>query len=68
MIITEQLDERRTFTYSDKNKWIRQLETGNLYESAVDYVPHTYEETDISIQLPESDPEEILEILLGGEP
>lgn len=40
--------ERR---YSDQNVKLRQVETGNLYEDAVDIVPcpYTYEETDIPI-------------------
>ena len=40
--------ERR---YSDQNVKLRQVETGNLYEDAVDVVPcpYTYEETDIPI-------------------
>ena len=49
MIKVEQLDERRTLTYSDRNVWIRQLETGNEYMSAIDYIPHTYEETEREI-------------------
>ena len=65
MIITEQLDERRTLTYSDRGKWIRQIETGNEYQSAIDYVPHTYEETDMDIEEIEPTEVEILSILLG---
>ena len=40
--------ERR---YSDQNVKLRQVETGSLYEDAVDVVPcpYTYEETDIPI-------------------
>ena len=66
MIITEQLDERRTFTYSDKNVYIRQLETGKEYQNAIDYVPHTYEETDREIEDEEIIDEDALNILLGG--
>lgn len=64
MIITEQLDERRTYTYSDRGKWIRQIETGKEYQSAIDYVPYTYEETDRDIEV-EATEQEILDILLG---
>lgn len=41
--------------YSDENKMIRQKDTGNLYEDAVDIYPtdRTYEETDIPIPTPE---------------
>ena len=37
--------------YSDDGKMIRQIETGNLYEEAVDLYPcrFTYKETDIPI-------------------
>lgn len=66
MIVVEQLSNGRTLTYSDANKWIRQIETGKEYESAIDYVPHTYEETDREIESPEVDDSEALEILLGG--
>ena len=67
MIIVEQLDERRTYTYSDQNMRIRQNETGNLYDTAIDYVPHTYTETDIPIDEGEVEPEELLNILTGEE-
>lgn len=42
--------------YSDENKIIRQIDTGDLYEDAVDIYPtdHTYEETDIPIPTPEN--------------
>lgn len=65
MIIVEQLDERRTYTYSDQNMRIRQNETGNLYDTAIDYVPHTYTETDIPIDEGDTTAEELLNILVG---
>ena len=42
-----------TYTYSDNNKKIRQIETGNIYDDAYD-IPnrYTYEETDIESDLP----------------
>jgi len=48
MIQAEQLNEKYVRHYSDQNLWIRQIETGNLYEEAVDRIPcrYTYEETD----------------------
>lgn len=46
MIRTETLPDGRTHTYSDTYK-IRQMDTGVIYEDAVDSVPHSYEETDI---------------------
>ena len=52
MIIVELVDnETRERRYSDQNVMIRQIETGALYEDAVDVIPckYTYEETDIPI-------------------
>ena len=46
---------------------IRQNETGNLYDTAIDYVPHTYTETDIQIDEGDTTPEELLNILTGEE-
>ena len=39
-------------TYSDKGYLIKQLETGELYQEAIDIenAPYTYEETDILIE------------------
>ena len=41
--------------YSDLNMHILQVETGILYEDAVDKMPcrYTYEETDVPIEPPE---------------
>lgn len=39
----------RTHTYSDTYK-IRQLDSGNIYDDAMDVIPHQYEETDIPIE------------------
>lgn len=50
MIIIKEIDDHRTYIYSDKNKWIRQIETGNEYETVIDYIPHTYEELDRDIE------------------
>lgn len=58
MIQTAYLEEgRRIRHWSDENLIIRQLETGVLYEDAVDNVPcrFTYEETDIPIEVPENE-------------
>lgn len=61
MIIVELVDdETRERRYSDQNVMIRQIETGALYEDAVDVIPckYTYEETDIPIpEEPEPEPE-----------
>ncbi len=53
MIIIEQIENgERERRYSDKNMKLRQIETGNIYEDAVDVIPcrYTYEETDIPIE------------------
>lgn len=40
MIIVELVDEgTRERRYSDKNVKLRQIETGNVYEDAVDVIP-----------------------------
>lgn len=48
-------------TYSDENKLIRQIETGVLYEEAVDMCDNefTYEETDILIAEYSAESEEL---------
>ena len=55
-------------SHSDSNKMIRQIDTGVLYDAAIDVedTPHTYEETEIEI-IDEITDEEALNILLGGE-
>ncbi len=51
MIIVKMLENRER-RYSDQGVYIKQLETGALYEDAVDVIPckYTYEETDIPIE------------------
>lgn len=72
MIKTEMVEtetpEPRIRHYSDMGMMIKQVETGILYEDAVDYLPciYTYEETDIPIET-ELLPEQALDILLGGD-
>jgi hypothetical protein len=48
MLIEEMISPKRVHHYSDAGMMIRQIETGHLYEDAVDRVPcrWTYEETD----------------------
>lgn len=52
MIITEMTLDGRIRHISDQNVMIKQIETGNLYQDAVDKIPckFTYEETNINIQ------------------
>ena len=68
MIQTEMIG-KRILHYSDKNMKIRQVETGILYEDAIDVMPcrYTYEETDIPIPVEdeEIDDNEALNIILG---
>lgn len=42
-------------TYSDLGNYIKQVETGNIYDIAIDIenAPYTYEETDIKIETEE---------------
>lgn len=54
MIIEELVEnDKRLRHYSDQGVMIRQIETGNLYEDAVDYIPceYTYEETVMQITI-----------------
>lgn len=48
MIIEQALDDSRILHYSDIGMHIRQVETGKVYENAVDILPcqYTYDETD----------------------
>lgn len=55
-------------TYSDENYFIRQEQTGFIYEEAIDVYPvrYTYTETDEKIPDPEPEPE--LPEFIPGEP
>lgn len=56
MIQIEYVDNgTRIRHYSDMELKIRQIETGIIYEDAVDVIPcmYTYEETDIPIEAPQ---------------
>ena len=66
MIVEEYINDR-IHRYSNQGVKLRQMETGILYDDAVD-VPglHTYEETDIPIEEDEPTADELLAILLGG--
>lgn len=68
MIQAEMIGER-ILHYSDQGMKIRQIETGKLYEDAIDVMPcqYTYEETDIPIPVDEEeiDDNEALNIILG---
>lgn len=66
MIVVEKLQDGRVLTYSDAHKWIRQIGTGNEYESAIDSVPRDYEETDRYIEGENIDDAEAYNIIFGG--
>lgn len=55
MIRTETMADGRIRHYSDLGVKIRQVETGIVYEDAVDSFPYTYEETDELIPPDDSD-------------
>ena len=64
MIIEEYLEGgTRVHHYSDQGFKILQIETGIIYEDAIDVVPcrYTYEETDEPIEVSEEPVEEELE-------
>ena len=52
MVIEEILNERFVRHYSDKGLKLLQVETGIMYDEAIDIVPcrYTYEETDVLIE------------------
>jgi len=64
-MITQQEIEINSILYlrtaSDKYQ-IRQIETGAIYDEAIDSIPclYTYEETDEPLQQPEPEPEQKL--------
>ena len=68
-IKTQQISETQIRHYSDENFKIRQIETGILYDEAVDVVPcrYTYEESDEPIEDVELSSDEALEIIIGQE-
>ena len=61
MIIVEIVDDgTRERRYSDQGVKLRQIETGNIYDDAVDVIPckYTYEETDEPVDPEPEIPEE----------
>lgn len=51
-MIVEELRDTQVYHYSDIQMKIRQVETGHVYDDALDNLPcpFTYEETDIPIE------------------
>ena len=68
MILEEQVSEMCVRHWSDLNVKLRQIETGELYEDAVDVIPcrFTYEETDIPLEDGDLEAEDALRIITGG--
>ena len=68
MILTEMVGERIRH-YSSIGMRIRQIETGAIYDDAIDVLPcrFTYEETDIPAEEDELSSQEALDILLGDD-
>ena len=63
MIIVEYIEaENRERRYSDQNLKLLQVETGILYDDAVDVIPckYTYEESDEPIEHIDPDPATII--------
>ena len=56
MVIEEILNEKFVRHYSDDGMKLRQVETGILYDEAVDLIPsqYTYLQTDIRIETEEN--------------
>lgn len=52
MVIEEILNERLVRHYSDKGMKLKQVETGAVYDEAVDVIPckYTYEETNETVE------------------
>lgn len=52
MVLEEIMSEHLVRHYSDKKVCLKQVETGIVYEDAIDLIPceFTYEETDIPIE------------------
>lgn len=69
MVCSEIIDNMVVRHYSDRDKMLRQVETGILWVDAVDVLPcrFTYEETDIPIEEEASieDKAEAYNILMG---
>lgn len=53
MIVEEKIQDTLVRHYSDQNLKIRQVETGIIYDDAIDTIPcrFNYEETDIVIPI-----------------
>lgn len=68
MIIVENVGNRER-RYSNLGVKLRQVETGNLYDDAVDKVPcaYTYEETETPVDSYPMEPQDALDLIFGGD-
>lgn len=68
MIKSEIIDNMVVRHWSDANVKLRQIETGTLWNDAVDILPcaYTYEETDEPLDPEDIDDAEALAIITGG--
>jgi hypothetical protein len=68
MLRNENISDTRIRHYSDAGMKIRQIETGRVYDEAVDVAPckYSYEETDIETELT-IDYKALLDIVTGGD-
>jgi len=66
-VLSEEYEGNRIRHYSDRNMKILQVETGIVYDDAVDVVPcqYTYTETNEPIEDAEVAAQEALDIMLG---
>lgn len=67
MVKSEIISDKYIKHISDAGKKIRQIETGRIFNEAVDRIPcqFTYEETDIESDI-EPNYKKLLEIITGG--
>jgi hypothetical protein len=54
--------------YSDQNLLIRKIGTDEIYTDAMDVPDYQYEETDMPLEIPEADAQDIIKILTGEMP
>jgi hypothetical protein len=54
--------------YSDQNLLIRKIGTDEIYTDAMDVLDYQYEETDMPLEIPEADAQDIIKILTGEMP
>ena len=63
MIVQEKILDNLIKTTSDRDLKIRQIETGHIYDSAIDIIPlkYTYEETEEKIEFTEENYKQLAE-------